>query len=101
MSSTRVMSLMYPDKVFVNVPPLPRPWTMPISPLSSQISSVSSSLQWKEAKEDDKTLTRVLSNLQHTLRLVHKRKITWPAEESILFGYEPLLGLLVLLKTCY
>lgn len=81
------MSLVHPDKIFANVPPLPRPWTKSISPLSSESSIVSPSLQWKQAEGYNKTLPRELLHLQQTLRSVHKRKVAWPIEESLLTKY--------------
>ena len=80
--SLRLMALRHPDKIFTTVLPPPPPWPAPNSLSLSPTWRTSSSLQWKEAGVDDKTLTRVLSYLQRTLRSVHKRKISWPVEES-------------------
>ncbi len=76
------MALRHPDKIFTTVLPPPPPWPVPNSLSLSPTWRTSSSLQWKESGLDDKTLTRVLSYLQRTLRSVHKRKISWPVEES-------------------
>ena len=76
------MALRHPDKIFATVLPPPQPWPAPTSPSLSPTCRTSSSLQWKESRLDDRTLTRVLSNLQGALRSVHKRKISWPIEES-------------------
>ena len=85
--SLQLMALIHPDKIFTTVPPPPPPWPAPTS-LSS--CPTSPSLQWKEQKKSGlggKTLTRVLSNLQITLRSVHKRKISWPVEEFSKYVY--------------
>ena len=74
------MALRHPDKIFTTVLPPPPPWPAP--PSLSPTRRTSSSLQWKESGLDDKTLTRVLSHLQSALRSNHKRKISWPVEES-------------------
>src|SRR5258705_13583955 len=71
----------HPDKIFITDPPLSLPPPWPIT--TSRPTLASPSLQWKEAKDDDKTLPRVLSKLQNTLRSVHKRKVVWPSEESV------------------
>jgi hypothetical protein len=78
------MALRHPDKIFNTV--------LPLHHLGQQhlilcLWRTSSLLQWKESELDDKTLMRVLSTgvisyLQRTLRSVHKRKISWPVEES-------------------
>ena len=78
------MALRHPDKIFTTFLPPPPPWPAPNSLSLSPTwrTSSESSLQWKESGPDDKTLTTVLSYLQRTLRSVHKRKISWPVEES-------------------
>ena len=89
-------SLRYPDKIFVSDPPPPPPWP---KTTSHPILASSSSLQWKESKRDNKTLTRVLSKLQNNLRSVHKRKIVWPSEESVSSKYVPILRNYMLIIT--
>ncbi|KIM43986.1 hypothetical protein M413DRAFT_433218 [Hebeloma cylindrosporum] len=79
MSSTH-SSLVYPDRIFSRVPPPPRHSPKPISP-SCQTLTGSIPLQWQESK-NDKTPFYKLGRLQSTLRLVHKRKVSWPTEES-------------------
>ncbi|TFK37015.1 hypothetical protein BDQ12DRAFT_736436 [Crucibulum laeve] len=78
-------SLRHPHQIFSGVSvPSPPPWPAPTSPSLSQTFTTSSSLQWKESKDQNKKrVARVLSHLQRNLRSVHKRKVAWPAEESI------------------
>jgi len=80
MSST---SLRYPDHIFDNPPPPPPPWPESSSRPPNQIRTASPSLQWKQSKSDERTLVRVLHNLQSTLRSVHKHKVVWPEEDGI------------------
>ncbi|KAJ3873483.1 hypothetical protein F5051DRAFT_419141 [Lentinula edodes] len=89
--------LRHPDKIFSTVflPPLSWPATDSLSPSPTETSS---SLQWKESQLGDKTLTRILSNLQCTLRSVHKRKIYWPVEESRSSNLTPSEYLMMLLR---
>lgn len=77
----RSTTLINPDKIFTTIPP-PPPWPATTLLPPSPTWRASSSLQWKERGLGDKTLTRILSNLQCTLRSVHKRKIFWPVESS-------------------
>ncbi|CAL1707803.1 unnamed protein product [Somion occarium] len=88
MSSTGSTSLRHPDQIFSTPPPPLPPWTGPVSPLLKQSLTVSQ-LNWTKSSEDDRTLSRVLWFLQRTLRSVHKRKVTWPAEESIPSDFSP------------
>ncbi|KIM43985.1 hypothetical protein M413DRAFT_433218 [Hebeloma cylindrosporum] len=69
------------------VPPPPRHSPKPISP-SCQTLTGSIPLQWQESK-NDKTPFYKLGRLQSTLRLVHKRKVSWPTEESNLSDLPP------------
>jgi len=75
-------SLVHPDQIFSKSVPYQPPWPKPTSLPSSLTWTASSSLQWKESKVDDKTVARLLTRLQRALRSVHKRKVTWPIEES-------------------
>ncbi|KAH7916633.1 hypothetical protein BJ138DRAFT_1139528 [Hygrophoropsis aurantiaca] len=87
-------SLRQPNKIFAKVPLPPLPWPKPTSPTCTNSSSV----QWKEAKGNKKTLPRVLSHLQQTLRSVHRRKVAWPDEESIPSNLPPSEYLMTLLR---
>jgi len=84
MSNIKSMSLIHPDKIFSNVSrvPLPRPWPDVISPTPT----IPVRFQWQES-EDNRALVIPLEDLQMALRSVHKRKVTWPADESYLSGY--------------
>ena len=87
MSSTHSTSLIYPDRIFSSVPPPPRHWPpKPILP-SSQTLTVPIALQWQESKDDKIQTFRKLYPLQQTLRSVHKRKVSWPTDESNLSEY--------------
>ena len=80
-------SLRCPDKIFSTGTIPPPLWSKTTSTSSSPKLAPSSSMQWKESKPEDKTLRRVLSNLQKTLCSIHKRKIHWPSEESFSSKY--------------
>ncbi|GJJ06695.1 hypothetical protein Clacol_000890 [Clathrus columnatus] len=84
MSSTMSLSLIHPDKIFTDVPPLPRPWTISPQLTPSQGSSVS--LKWKESRGLHRGPLR---RFQTALRTVHKRKVTWPVDESALSDLPP------------
>ncbi|TFK41411.1 hypothetical protein BDQ12DRAFT_733692 [Crucibulum laeve] len=81
------MSLRHPHRIFSEAyVPGPPPWPAPALPSSSQTFTASSSLQWKESKDPNKRVARLLSHLQRDLRFVYKRKVAWPTEESISFN---------------
>ncbi|KAF8162116.1 hypothetical protein BJ912DRAFT_1006667 [Pholiota molesta] len=71
----------YPTQIFSKAVPHPQPWPTPIPPLSSGSWSSSSSREWKEAENNEKTIRRALSNFQRALRFAHKRKVDWPTAE--------------------
>ncbi|GJJ06689.1 hypothetical protein Clacol_000884 [Clathrus columnatus] len=81
------MSLIYPDKIFTNVPPLPRPWLKPVPAIPPQSTpSPTAGLKWKESKG---LHHGPLTGLQTALHTVHKRKVKWPADESTLANLSP------------
>ncbi|KAI0091631.1 hypothetical protein BDY19DRAFT_991317 [Irpex rosettiformis] len=93
MSSTRPVSLKHPDQIFTISTSLSLPLTRSaLHPACSNQTSLGLEpllLRWKECQPDDRSLSRVLRNLQQTLRSVHKRKILWPVNEAHLSSLEP------------
>ncbi|KAI0339228.1 hypothetical protein BDW22DRAFT_1361707 [Trametopsis cervina] len=79
----------YPDRVFTDSLPPPRPWTT----VSTQIAptSVATSMEWERYGTHSGYLrfSRIVRGFQTALRSVHKRKISWPADESYLASLEP------------
>ncbi|GJJ06694.1 hypothetical protein Clacol_000889 [Clathrus columnatus] len=82
MSST-ASSLIHPDKIFTNAPPLPQPWTKSILPL---LTPCPVTLSWKESKGSH---CGPLGSLQTALHTIHKCKVKWPVDESALANLTP------------
>jgi hypothetical protein len=81
-------SPIYPTQIFSKAVPHPEPWPTPIPPLPMCGPwNSSSSQEWKEAEDKEKTVRRALSNFQRALRFAHKRKVDWPTAECISSKY--------------
>ncbi|KAI0091006.1 hypothetical protein BDY19DRAFT_904509 [Irpex rosettiformis] len=79
MSTTPVTILKSPNDVFSIPPPAPCPWTSSTPPPPR-----TPALWWKKCSPENSRLKSTLSGLANTLRCVHKRKVSWPADESFL-----------------
>ncbi|KAI0339230.1 hypothetical protein BDW22DRAFT_611201 [Trametopsis cervina] len=77
----------YPDRVLKGSLPSPRPWTTPST--TAIPTPLARPIEWRRVDSEFTELHRILRIFQTTLRAVHKRKVSWPADESYLATLEP------------
>jgi hypothetical protein len=92
-------SPIHPTQIFSKAVPHPQPWPTPIPPLPSGPWTSSSSQEWREAENKEKTIRKALSGFQSALRFAHKRKVDWPTTECVSSKYDYFSKPLELLTT--